>query len=314
MSYGLILYASSLKLKKNQDDVALNLYEKSLNWIVNNSDINGNGIVGYGLADSFDAFSDNSINPPHTEYTITNGIVLQGLLESYDLAPDDIKISIRSIVEELIQTYLNGYYNTPGGFISYSISQEDKGYVVYNPAIYMAGVLQYYSNIFPESEISVQCGEFADNIVSFMLSKRKESSSGGYYWNYGENQERPNDLVHACYIIEGFRVYAENNGAIDVPMNLLYMHLLDFKQDSIFNEHPIQRGGILDNSPRLWSLGMLLYTLDLKNDLENIGLVNQQLACYQNDENLFQCELNDPRIINRHLAHLLLGLWVNDDM
>jgi len=278
-------------------------------WLLGNTDIDGDGIHGFGLADAWDAFGDGSVNPPHNEYTITTAIAVKGLLDWLDADPDAPQEKIKSTVSLLLAPYLSGQYNSPSGIYAYSLNSNDIAYDVFNPALFLAGQMQRYSKI-TENDTEILKNE-ADRNVKILVDNHLLDSNSNWYWNYGqslEKLERPNDLVHALYIAEGVRDYINHNGSnadkIDYPR--IRNHVFAFLIDGRWCEH-FDRGTCHEKKVRLWAMGMLLYFLSTEPDIPSKymdSLLDQLIADYKVEGGL----LKDENQYVRHDAHLLLGI------
>jgi len=310
MAYGILLSAEANRYRGTGDIRALNFIRKCGNWLIENADLNNNGINGYGLADPWDAFSDGYINPAHHEYTITTALAVSGLIDWYQLEPDEKnKALIYQIVENCLRPYFDDAWDSPLGIPSYSLNKNDKRYDVFNPAAMMAGQLQKFSQISKGAEIKQKSSTKADKIVKILLENAITDSECNYYWQYGIQILKPNDLVHASYIIEGIRDYLIHNGGVKTNFQKISDHILIFKSGRIWYEHIDKNYHNQKKNARLWALGMLIYTLarDKKSDLIEKTLL-KQLASYRKKDGRFKLKLNDERTLIRHEAHLLLGL------
>ena len=106
MAYGLLMSAEYNRYLHTRNTDAYLLVKKCGLWLMENSDLNNNGIIGFGLPDQWDAFKDNSINEAHHEYTITTAIVVKGLLDWYDI---ESNINKRAEIKELVLSCLDPY-------------------------------------------------------------------------------------------------------------------------------------------------------------------------------------------------------------
>jgi hypothetical protein len=310
MAYGILLSAESNRYRCTGDIKALNFMRKCGNWLLENADLNNNGIYGYGLADPWDAFSDGYINPAHHEYTITTALAVSGLIDWYQLEPDEKnKALIYHIVENCLRPYFDDAWDSPLGIPSYSLNENDKKYDVYNSAAMLAGQLQRFSQITAEEDIRNLSSRKADKIIRIFLENVLADKSGNYYWNHSVQKEKPNDLVHASYIIEGIRDYLTHNGGVKTNFQKISDHIQMFKSGRVWYEHIDKSYHNQKKNARLWALGMLIYTLarDKKFDLIEKTLL-KQLASYRKRDGRFKLKLNDERTLIRHEAHLLLGL------
>jgi len=81
MAYSLILSAEAARYNSTGEQDALDRCRLCGTWLLEKKDLNNDGTYGYGLPFAVDAFSDGSINLPHTEYTITSSIAMKGLMD-----------------------------------------------------------------------------------------------------------------------------------------------------------------------------------------------------------------------------------------
>lgn len=86
MTAALVLMAEGNRDDAIPDYTAPERHMRCLQYLLQHSDEDGNGIVGWGLPQAFDAFQDASTNPPNTAYTITTALVLQAFVECHEKA------------------------------------------------------------------------------------------------------------------------------------------------------------------------------------------------------------------------------------
>ena len=308
MAYSLILSALSNYHQVSQDDVYITEIRNCGYWLINNSDIDRDGIYGFGLPEAWDAFGDGSVNPPHNEYTITTAIAIKGLLDWLDADSEAPQEEINSTINLLLQPYLSGLYNSPSGLYAYSLNENDLKYDVFNPAAFLAGQMQRYSQIAEHNSEDIQSE--ADRIIDLLVQNHLVDIKGNWFWNYGvllDRLERPNDLVHAVYIIEGMREYIKNNGRKKRSLQWSYIrdHIFIFLQNQIWCER-FDISNCNTKHVRLWAIGMLLYLFSTEPNIQDIytDTLLRQLEQYKDTEGVFR----DPDQYVRHDAHLLLGM------
>lgn len=310
MAYGLILSAEANRFRATGDLEAKENALSCLNWLMANPDRNENGIHGYGLADPWDAFTDGSVNPRHHEYTITTAIALEGMLNWLELEDDSAnRIEIRNVVEDCLSPFLDDTFYSPIGIPGYSIGEEDLSYNVFNPAVFLAGQMQRYSLVAEDSEMVAELQNSAGQIISLTEEHVQTDPGGDFYWSYGTEISRPNDLVHACYVIEGFRTYIDYGGSVGLDFTKIEEHLSQFYHREKWRENPEEIHSNGPKSARLWALGMAMYTL---SESGNTALVEStlfsQIGEYRRTDGTFQFREEDSRKMVRQSAHLLLGL------
>ena len=310
MAYALILSAESNKYKYVKNTKILDRIRICGKWLLNNSDLNGNGIHGYGLADSWDAFSDKTVNESNTEYTITNGLVLNSLLNWYAIEEDKtLKKEIYTTILNIIQPYLNDTFDTPNGLVTYSLNLNDKDKDVFNPAVYIAGQFQRISKITNPKSLETQLTDKATTIINSLLKHKLYDFQGNIYWNYGIEIKIPNDLVHTCYILEGVREYEHFNGKTQVEWTKILKHLLHFKFYGRWYERIGKKYQNRKSSSRLWALGMLMYTLAKEELYQEIKITLwPQILEYHLGNGRFRFHKYNQSKLIRQEAHLLLGL------
>ncbi len=310
MAYGLILSAESNRYKFTEDSLALKIARVSGQWLLDNSDINDNGIHGYGLADAWDAFSDNTINPANQEYTITTAIAIKGLIDWYKIEKDSLKRKeISKCILNCIIPYLDSTYDSPIGIPAYSLNLYDIIYDVYNPAIFLAGQMQRFSRLIDNDSLRKVLSQKSETIIEILFSDYRIDENGNYYWDYGVQIKQPNDLVHACYILEGIRDYKKSGGNINTSWDNLSGHFDLFYVNNRWYEYIVPEYQNEEYNCRLWALGMLMYSLALEKDFNRIELTLwPQINEYYTGNGQFKLRINNDRIMLRQNAHLLLGL------
>lgn len=196
-----------------------------------NSDVNQNGIIGWGVPVAWDAYGDGSINPENTEYSISTAIVVDALLGWADYVSEDKKKEIFSLVEKSLMPYLSESMRTPAGLLPYSLLVQDRKYDTFNSAVYLAGQLQRFSKKTNSIELKKSLESSADaTMLALLHNKKIFEKNGSWYWNYSIQENNPNDLPHAGYIVEGILVYMENQGRFskEFDREKVFDHLMDF--------------------------------------------------------------------------------------
>ena len=206
MAYGLLMSAEQNRYLHTSSSEAYLFVKKCGKWLMENSDLNNNNITGFGLADYWDAFNDGSINEIHHEYTITTAIAVKGLLDWYDIENDqDLKLEIKNFVFECLSPFLDDRYDSPIGIPSYSFNPNDTIYDVYNPAAYLAGQLKRFSNITEDINLKETLSLKSNTIIEVLEQNVKLDDQFNFCWHYSIQHQKIQDLLHACYVIEGIR-------------------------------------------------------------------------------------------------------------
>jgi len=312
MAYGLILSAEANRYRFLRDTTIWQRMEKGGSWLLENPDINENGIFGYGLADPFDAFGDKTKNPSHREYAITTGIAIKGLLDWHELLEDSIyRREIESVVARCFLPYLGNQFESPNGLPLYSLDENDEAFDVYNPAAFLAGQMQRFATITEDDSLRSELTLKAEMVMNELFSDAKVDREGNLRWDYGTHRrlQRPNDLVHACYIIEGIRAYIRYGGEPEEEWERLVHHLNRFYSDDHWYEYLKPELQNEEYEPRLWGLGMLMYSLAKEGDYQTIEeSLWPQIEKYHLGEGRFKFKPSDERRMIRQSAHVMLGL------
>ncbi len=310
MAYGLILSAECNRYKFTQDSLALKIVRICGNWLLKNSDLNHNGIHGYGLADPWDAFADKTTNQPHQEYTITTAFALNGLLDWYDLETDTlVTTKIQEIVTQCFTPYLDDCNHSPMDIPGYSFNPNDLGYDSYNPAVYLAGQMKRFAHITNNEKLKNCLNKKSKHIIDILMENYQKDSNENIFWDYGSYSPRPHDLLHMCYIVEGIRNFRDYGGEVNVDWDKVINHSSKFYTRNTWYEYNEKGYQNKEFNSRLWSLGMLIYTFAKEKKYETIReTILPQLAAYKKPDGHFKFKLNDDRTMVRQEAYLLLGL------
>ena len=100
--------------------------EASGRWLLDNADLNGNRVIGWGVPVAWDAYGDGSENPKDTEYTISTAIVVDGLLTWMERDPTAPRAEILRVVEASLNPYLAAEVSSPSGLAPYSLRPSDR--------------------------------------------------------------------------------------------------------------------------------------------------------------------------------------------
>lgn len=230
-SYAMILLGTQADARHNKKNRITDLGIKAGNWLIDNADANRDGVIGWGVPVAWDAYGDGSVNPENTEYSISTAIVVDALLGWLDYVDDEKKLEILDIVEKALAPYLPRTVRTPAGMLPYSLLPNDRKYDTFNSAVYLAGQMQRYAQIVKRPDLKKALESAADSTMEALVKhKKKAPKTASWYWDYSVQENVPNDLPHAGYIIEGVITYIENNGRLSSAFNRnkIFEHLLDF--------------------------------------------------------------------------------------
>jgi len=230
-SYALVLLGAIEEAKQKNLKTVNSLGEKAGQWLIDNADANNDGVIGWGVPIAWDAYGDGSVNPENTEYSISTAIVVDALLGWAMYVDEQKKSEILVLVESALKPYLSETMRTPVGLLPYSLLIQDRKYDTFNSAVYLAGQMQRFAQITPSEELKESLQSAADStMLALIRNKKIAEKSGSWYWNYSIQEENPNDLPHAGYIVEGVLTYIDNQGrqASNLDREMTFQHLMDF--------------------------------------------------------------------------------------
>jgi len=230
-SYALILLGAIEEAKQKNLKEVSQLGVRAGEWLIDNADANGNGIIGWGVPIAWDAYGDGSVNPENTEYSISTAIAVDALLGWATYVDEQKKADILALVERALEPYLPENMRTPAGLLPYSLLDHDRKYDTFNSAVYLAGQMQRFAQITPSVELKEALQSAADSTMAALVRNRKiAKGSGSWYWNYSIQEDNPNDLPHAGYIVEGVLTYIDSQGrqASSIDRQMTFQHLMDF--------------------------------------------------------------------------------------
>lgn len=258
--YAMILLAEIDRARSSGASTISEIGFNAGQWLLQHDDENQDGTIGWGVPVAWDAYGDGSVNPKDTEYTISTAIAVDALLSWLDFSDTSLHARILNTVEQSLEPYLDGSMRTPAGLLPYSLMPSDRKYDTFNPAAYLAGQLQRFSYLASTLEKAARMREAADQTIQVLLqNKIVNSTTGSWYWNYSIQEDVPNDLPHAGYIIEGILVYMDHHGRLadDVERSAVTAHLSDFleKNGKDVRAWPNVRPDI-KTRPRLYDIGI----------------------------------------------------------
>lgn len=228
MTYGLVLSAEAIRFKKLPTDEGKGRIHKAAEWLVRNSDLDHDGIPGWGLPQPWDAFADGTTNGPNHPYTITTAIVLNGLLDALSVRDFGTKAErqeAQALIKQVILHWCHDIWQEGfgGGYFWYSPCPCDANFSVNAPAMFLGSMARFLSeqrDILNREErqlIQSRADDLAKAIVNTV-----ELHNGVPYWRYlplpnRYNRKSPNDLVHQVYILWGIETYSECGGRVELP-------------------------------------------------------------------------------------------------
>ncbi len=316
-SYAMFLSAEILRAQRSSDFQLSTKGRLAGNWLLDNADLDSDGVIGWGLPVSWDAYGDGTTNPPHTIYTITTAVAINGLLDWLEADPNAPKERIINAVDAAFQPFLDTEILSSNGLLPYSLSGNDFGYDTYNPSAYMAGQMQRFSEVIQDSGKREQLRLVSDKIMTTLLENKQVDQNKGWYWYYSLSENVPNDATHAIYIIEGIYQYRQHNGlfADKFDWDAINRHVTLFysPEKGVFMRFPQVEGASYPGQPRLYELGMLMYYMGKFG----IGDAGNALYIYSSKYKLADGtftklpisgeNLKDNLVINEYMSYLLYG-------
>jgi len=332
-AYALYASAEARRFQGTGNKTALKNAIHAANWLVLNSDLDGDGDIGWGLPFPWDAGGDGTINPENTEYAIQTAVGVQALLDVYDAAEkagsDEDVSGFLTTATDAMETFLNGKFDedSTGVIFWYSTRPEDSYHVI-NSGSMLAGQLQRLSR-YPVANQS-RFSELADRCVLYILSRQQQDSDGNPYWMYYDGmcprsltQNRPKDLLHEVYTLQGlfdYRIYGGRyNSSID-PKAMLSTLNRFFNGSKLYDlsvGYPYTSNWQTEATrwARVWSAGYALnFAVRLESYLNEPPVMSTMLATalvqnYRKDGQwLLRPDDNKTRLYPRQMAFVLNGL------
>jgi len=274
MTYGLVLSAEAVHFQRKPNDETQRRVRKAVRWLMDNRDLDGDGLPGWGLPQPWDAWADGTTNGPNHVYTITTAIVLDGLMDAMEARPlwteNEIK-EMRGLVIDVVMRWCRSIWSDGygGGFFWYSPSRNDEIFGINAPAMFLSGM----ARLLHDHKQALQPDQFAliqsraDQLARAIVST-VEIRDGQPFWLYAPepnklNHHRPNDLLHHFYTLWGIERYRDCGGRVPLPWSReAALRTADrFWTDGKLCDYEYVKdkaSGCPPVSARLWSAGMML--------------------------------------------------------
>jgi hypothetical protein len=295
MAYALYASAQAIHFTKTSDKSAIRNAKIAADWLVNNADCNSDGIPGWGLPFSWDAFQDGSTNPPHTVYGITTAIAVHALLDVYQLTKESkyLEATISSL-----NAYLPHFQSIGEcGYFSYSEKSEDAKPVL-NITSMLAGAYARAGEVSENDKfrnVAVKAARFVcDNTIE---------DENGYHWLYKVGRkDKVNDTVHAAYMVKGLMDVKECIG-LEYDLSKSYEYLAHF----VTPEKVVRFVGS-ERPARSWGVGYLMYVLCCAGQHEEAKKILPMLKAYEYETGRYGHFPGDTEMFPRYQTHILIGL------
>ncbi|PYE99016.1 hypothetical protein BJ122_1466 [Rhodopseudomonas faecalis] len=316
-SYAAILLAEVERSRGGLRPDLPNLAIPAGTWLLDHANLDGDGHPGWGVPIAWDAYGDGSINPANTAYTISTAIVVDALLTWMERDSSSPQKRIFETVTYALKPFADKQYRSPSGMLPYSFRKSDQPYDTFNPAAYMAGQLQRFSQLTPDQDLATALRNAADDTVQVLLNEKKVNpATGSWYWQYSIQENVANDLPHASYIIDGLRTYIVHGGRLadQIDINAAFAHLKEFEDKSAHYVRgwPLFQQNI-DRPARTYDLGMAMSIACTTPDTAPIADVFlAELPKYRDNRNGYLkypkgSEYASPLIVNEYEAYLYRG-------
>lgn len=240
-SYAMVLLAELQRKRHRGTADFANLEAMAGQWLLDHADENSDGVIGWGVPVAWDAYGDNSVNPVHTEYSISTAIALDALMSWREVVAGPKAAEILALAVKAAAPYLDPRMLSPAGMLPYSLRESDRHYDTFNSAMYLAGQLQRLSRLTADQVLARKMAEVADKTVAAHLRyKQKSPETGAWFWFYSVQEAVPNDLPHASYIAAGMADYVRHGGklASDIDLNAVFDHLQEFLPPQQIKDSP----------------------------------------------------------------------------
>jgi hypothetical protein len=325
MTYGLVLSSEAAHFRNNPNDESRRRIRKAVRWLVDNNDLDKDGLPGWGVPDVWDAFSDGSINPANHPYTITTAIVLNGFLDGLSISmiwSEGERDQIRKLIAAVVLRWSRSLWSQgyEGGYFWYSPNPADDIFGINAPAMFlgsMARCLHEQADIFtPEERRFVQ--ERTDDLAKAIVST-VELRKGAPYWQYVPlpnklNRQGGNDLVHQIYILWGVEVYRDCGGSVKLPFSrIAAIESVErfWKQGKVY-DYPQDIACDKNQQAQLWGMGMMLgfYAKwgDQQQTERTYRVIKEAYGPWPKLRYLPKEIYDKDTFYHRHGAHVLMGL------
>lgn len=189
MAYAQFASAEAHRFTRTNDPATLARAIGATGWLLDNT--SAEDTPGWGLAFDWDAFGDGTTNPITTVYGITTALAIQALQDVHDVTGEPALLALaldsaRHYVQHGIQS------DEAGSWAWYSLEESD-AYAVLNITAMLAGQFQRLG--------TADLASVADEFVQHLLSHQLEDGRWMYSALGHPSDGRPNDLVHAAYIV-----------------------------------------------------------------------------------------------------------------
>lgn len=302
MAYALILKAEARRFRATNDTTALLLVRRCADWLLENVDLDGDSIPGYGLADAWDAFNDGSVNSAHHEYAMTTASVCDALLDWIETDRDVDYWSVYKHVYDCLVPFLDPENQSKGFIPPYSLADSDIRFDVYHTAAMLAVQCQRLALKLVSKVQGQKLNSEARKIRDILLDRTIEYD-GKLYWNYSHTNFSANELAQAIIMwrsMQHLRVKEQDQ---------MGLHIYDFYSHGQWYNHCVQHKQTEEKLAKLSGLSLLCDFLHREGKTRVLeGQMMEQLYWYQLQPGSFMVRPGDSRSLVKEEAMLLYGL------
>lgn len=289
------LYGSAAALLGREHDAI-----KAADWLIQNPA--RAEATGWGLPFAWDAFGDGTPNPASTVYGVTTALAVRALFDTYDLTKD---VRYRDTAKAALDYYRKFFTETHnGGYFWYSDQPQDN-IDVHNISAILMGQYARAAKHFAQEPYADIAKKTRDHLIA-----NRRAIGNSFYWPYSVKTDRPNDLVHASYIAQGFIDYQKYSDS-DADSDGEVRYLLEFFGDQTIWEFPRHADiapELLQRPARAWGVGMLIHTLADAGQTKLARKAAYALRAYEAAPNVFGTTPGRTEFVPRIQAHVALGL------
>ncbi|MEN6405932.1 MAG: hypothetical protein ABFC77_05615 [Thermoguttaceae bacterium] len=323
MTYGLVLSAEAAHLKSAPNDESRRRVRLAARWLLDNRDLDGDGLPGWGLPQDYVA-SDGLKMPPNHPYTVTTAIVLDGLLDALN-APADWsdaeRKEIRSVMVQVVLRWCRHVWSEGygGGYFWYN-PRRDHAFCLNASSMFggaMVRLLKEHGDAMTAEErrlIEDRTDQQAKAVVASV-----NLWHGMPYWHYAAqpnklNFTHPNDLLHHVYTLWGIELYRDCGGRVPLPWTRAQavQSMERFWHDGQICPLPPKTVSATAKPLRLWDTGTMLAFYakwgEPRQAQQAFEFIHEKCGPWPNLR-LFPTEKpTDESFYPRHAAHVLFGL------
>lgn len=188
--------------------------------LLETSDLDGDGKVGWGLPFAWDAFGDGSVNSVNHPYTISTAQTLEAFLDALEYAPNLFSIEEKRQLETTIANAWKRWsreawtdFSPEFGWFWYSPAISDSWNVVNINGMMLSVAIRCRQRTWKSPGL-LEFADLDDRIhkMARLILAEMEPRNGLPFWHYiptpnALNQDEPNDIVHHVYILWGMERY-----------------------------------------------------------------------------------------------------------